>query len=358
MIYKKLSAFLLLSLATITPLQNSFGFSFKFSSDDEKRTYLYSVGSSTISPFMSTMSEEFSRTENLRNIDTKTPHVESAGTRNGFISFCEGVGYKYPDFVSASRPIDKSEIENCNKNNVNEIVEIKIGYDGIIIGNFKGSQKIKLSEEQIFLALAEKVLDKNTGHLIKNPYQKWSEIDSSLPKKDILVYGPPTSSGTRDVFIDLVMEDVCFKKKEFIEEYKDYESRKEQCAKIRSDGRFVESGENDNLIVQNLKNNPDSFGILGFNFLVVNKDIIQAAKINNIEPTFESISSKKYRLSRPLFVYFKREHLDLMPRMRDFIKEIISTETIGRKGYLLHSGLVALSNSEVKEVREKTLSQL
>ena len=358
MFNRKLLSISLVSLAFFIPVKNSFSFNFAFNSENEKRSHLYIVGSSTISPFMTSISEEFSRSQNLSNITTKTPHVESAGTRNGFISFCEGFGYQYPDFVSASRPIESNEIISCGKNGVSEAVEIKIGYDGIVIGNFKGSKKIKLTKEQIFLALAEKVLDKNTQKLINNPYQKWSEIDASLPATDILVYGPPLSSGTRDIFADLLMEEVCLKKQEFITAYTNYDLRKNQCSRIRNDGRFVESGENDNLIVQNLKNNPEAFGILGFNFLVVNSNLIQAVKINNVEPTFETISSKKYSLSRPLFVYFKKDHLKLMPQMKDFIKEIVSPETIGKKGYLLHVGLVALSDSELKEVRKNTLSKL
>lgn len=345
---------LLALLISFIPLKNGFSFSF----DKEKRSYLYVTGSSTISPLMASVSEEFSRTQNLNGIETKTPHVESIGTRNGFISFCEGIGYKYPDFVNASRHIDQSELDNCKKHGVNEVIEIKIGYDGIILGNFRKSAVTKLTKEQIFLALAEKVVDKKTHKIIDNPYKKWSEIDPSLPNRNILIYGPPATSGTRDVFIDMVMEESCFNKKEFVDNYPSYESRKAQCSKIRSDGKFIESGENDDLIVQNLKNNPDSLGILGFHFLVANQHLIKAVKINGIDPNFNNISSKKYQLSRPLFVYFKKENLNLMPQMKDFIKEIINPETIGKNGYLVHSGLVPLTDSDLEKVRNNIISQL
>lgn len=350
---KLLTTFLTLTIV-LTPIKNSFSFSF----GKEKRTYLYITGSSTVSPLITAISEEFSRTQNLSGIETKTPHVESIGTRNGFISFCEGIGDNYPDFANASRQIEKSELDLCKKHKINEVVEIKIGFDGIILGNFKGSTKIKLTKEQIFLALAEKVVDKKTRKLIDNPYKKWNEIDPSLPNKDIVIYGPPATSGTRDIFIDMVMEEICFSKKEFVANYPSYESRKKQCSKIRNDGKFIESGENDDLIVQNLKNNPDSVGILGFNFLIANQHLIKAIKIDNVEPSFDSISSKKYKLSRPLFVYFKKEHFKLMPQMKDFIKEMISPETIGKNGYLIHSGLVPLTDSDLEEVRKNTLSQL
>jgi phosphate transport system substrate-binding protein len=350
--------FLIAFLVFFAALQSSFAFDWGFNSKQEKRTYLYIVGSSTISPFMATISSEFSREQNLKNHSTEMPVVESTGTREGFKFFCEGVGEKYPDFVNASRPIEASELEECNKNGVKEIVAIKLGYDGIVIGNLIGSQKIKLTKEQIFLALAEKVYDNKTKKLVKNPYQTWNQIDAKLPATEIIFYGPPLTSGTRDVFVDLVMEEVCFGKKEFVDAYKDYQSRKKQCATMRADGRFIESGENDNLIISALKNNPKAFGVFGFNFLVANQTTIQPAKIDNISPSFNSIASKQYKLSRPLFVYFKKEHLNLMPEMREFVVEIVSTEVIGKKGYLLHSGLVALTDSELKQVRKNILSQL
>ncbi len=343
-------------LAVVMPLQDSSAFDFNIFKS--KRNYLHAVGSSTVSPFMASVSEEFNRTESLTNPDAITPVVESDGSTGGFRMFCSGVGYEYPDFANASRLMRENEMEDCHRNGAKEIVEIKIGYDGIVLANSLGSKKMKLTKEQIFLALAEKIYDAKTGQVISNPYQNWNEIDASLPKKKIKVYGPPLTSGTRDVFADIVLEEVCFMAKEFITALPDRDVRRRQCRKIRTDGNFVESGENDNLIVQKLKENPDALGIFGFNFLVVNKNIIQAVKIENIDPSFETIASKKYELARPLFVYFKKEHLNLMPQMRNFVKEIISEETIGKKGYLIHSGLIALSDKELQEVRRNTLAQL
>lgn len=353
---RNLSKITLLTLSlTSLSLESSSAFSLF---GPEKRTEIHVVGSSTVSPFMSAISEEFSRLQNLKNIPTKTPTVESTGTKEGLKQFCAGVGYDYPDFANASRPIRQKDIVNCSKNGIKEIGEIKLGYDGIVIGNSVGGKKIKLTKEQIFLALAAKVIDQKTGQLIDNPYSKWSDIDAKLPKNEILFYGPPLTSGTRDVFVEMVMEDVCFTNADLINAYKDESLRKHSCVAIRTDGKFVESGENDNLIIQNLKNNPHALGIIGFNFLIVNSKVIQAVKVDNVLPSFDTITSKKYELSRPLFVYFKREHLDLIPDMRDFIKEIISADTIGHNGYLYNSGLVALSDSELREVRRETLSQL
>lgn len=350
---KNISATLFLILASA---QSSAALDFNIFKS--QRNYIYLVGSSTVSPFMAAVSEEFRRTESLANPSAITPVVESDGSSTGFHMFCGGVGLKYPDFANASRVMKESELENCNKNGVKEIAEIKIGYDGIVLANSLRSKKMQLTRDQIFLALAEKIYDVKTGKIINNPYRNWSEIDPKLPKKKITVYGPPLTSGTRDVFADIVLEEVCFIKKEFVAQYPDRDVRRKQCRKIRSDGNFIESGENDDVIVQNLKENPDALGIFGFNFLVVNKKSIQAVSIDNILPSSETISSKKYELSRPLFVYFNKDHLKLMPQMADFIKEIVSEETIGDKGYLVRSGLIALSDNELQEVRKNTLAQL
>ncbi len=350
---KKFSFFAV--LAFFFAAQNASSFDLGF---PKKRSYLHVVGSSTVSPFLATIASEFSREQNIKNLPTEMPVVESTGTREGFKLFCQGVGTRYPDFVNASRPIEESETNQCAENGVKSIVEIKIGHDGIVIGNLIGSKKINLTKEQIFLALAQKVYDAKSQKLVDNFYQTWDQVDANLPKTPIKVYGPPLTSGTRDVFVELVMEDVCLKKKEFVDAYKDVKLRKKNCAAVRKDGRFIESGENDNLLIAKLKNDPNAFGIFGFNFLVANQTTIQAAKIDDISPTFKTIASKKYELSRPLFVYFKKEHLDLMPEMRQFIKEIISVEVIGDKGYLLHSGLIALTDSELQQVRKNILSQL
>jgi phosphate transport system substrate-binding protein len=349
-------AFSVLFLVSTT-FQSSQAFTWK-TCKSKDRNYIHIAGSSTISPLMTSVSEEFSRNQSLKNISTTTPFVESTGTINGFKAFCEGIGSKYPDFVNASLPIRKSDIDDCAKNGIHNIIEIKLGYDGIIFGNIIGNQKIRLSREQIFLAIAEKVPDSKSGKLVPNFYKTWNEIDPKLPKSEILVYGPPLTSGTRNVFADIVLEESCLTKKEFLKAYPEFKSRKEQCHKLRDDKRFVESGENDQLILNNLKNNSHAFGIFGFNFLIANSQTLQAAPIDKISPNFSSIASKKYALSRPLFVYFKKENLDVAPHVKEFINEIINPETIGQNGYLVNHGLIPLSNSELDEVRANILSKL
>ena len=193
---------------------------------------------------------------------------------------------------------------------------------------------------------------------MNNFYETWNQIDPTLPKIKILVYGPPLTSGTREVFADIILEEVCFRKKEFVENYPDYESRKKQCRAFRKDGKFIESGENDRVIIENLKSDPDAFGIFGFNFLIENQKTIQAVAIAGTLPSYKNIASRQYKFSRPLFVYFKKEHLNLVVPMRDFVREIISEETLGRKGYLLNSGLVPLSDEELLDIRQEILPQL
>lgn len=324
----------------------------------KKRDYIYLVGSSTISPLMAAVAEEFSRSKAASGAPIQTPIVESSGSVAGFKAFCLGVGSQYPDFVNASRAMEKSEIENCYKNGVRNIGEIKIGYDGIVIANAKNAKKLDLNKEQIFAALAEKIYDYKSKSMIKNPYKFWDEIDRKLPHMEIVFYGPPASSATRDVFIDMIMETTCMEKAEIIGSFSSYDEMKKQCHKIRNDGVFIASGENDDNILRSLRTNNNALGIFGFNFLVVNPDKIQPVKIDGQYPTYETISSKKYDLSRPLFVYFKKDHLDLIPQMRDFIHEIINAETIGQKGYLVHNGLVPQGNAELLQLKKEILPQL
>jgi len=346
--YKSLMFFSLIT-------QSAWSFDLFGNSSDSDRSYIHGVGSSTISPLMAAVSEEFGRIHAEKGLIVETPVVESTGTIEGIKIFCGGVGKKYPDFVSASRPIHKDEIRNCNSNGVKEIIEIKIGYDGIVLVGSKSGAKINLTEEQIFMALAKRVVDVKSGKLVKNHYKKWNEIDAKLPNKEILVYGPPATSGTRDVFIDIVMTSVCFSNKNLMVAYPDEEKRKAECTPIRTDGHFVESGENDSLVLKNLKENSDAFAIVGFNFLVSNKNFVQSVKIDGVEANFANISSKKYVLSRPLYVYFKKENLVVVPRIGEFIKELIGKETLGSKGYLINSGLVPLSDKEVLSLQKNIL---
>lgn len=309
------------------------------------------VGSSTVYPFVTVIAEEFGRKTAF-----KTPVVESTGTGGGFKLFCLGSGDGHPDISNASRAIKNSEKELCKKNGVNNVVEVKIGYDGIVIANSKASKKITLSTNQVFKALGRKV--PKDGKLIDNPYKKWNQIDSSLPDIKIEVYGPPPTSGTRDAFVELVMEKACKNRSEFKAAYPDKKERKKACHLIREDGHFIEAGENDNLIVQKLLNNTSALGIFGYSFLDQNMENIQASVVDGYEASFANISNGNYPVSRPLFVYVKGDHVDVTPGLKDFVKELISDNAIGSEGYLSYKGLIPLPNNEKEKLQENVKTKI
>jgi phosphate transport system substrate-binding protein len=315
------------------------------------RNHIAIVGSSTVYPFMAIIAENFGR-----DTDFRTPIIESTGTGGGFKFFCSGIGYEFPDFVNASRPIKKSELEKCQSNKINP-QEIKIGYDAIVLASSTEGTKYNLTSEQIFLAIAENVPDKS-GKMVKNFYQNWNEIDTELPATPIAIYGPPSTSGTRDAFVELIMLKSCDKIQDFIKYYPDQNIRHKKCQIIRTDGIFMEAGENDNLIVQKLKNNHQALGIFGYSFLQENKKYIQPANIDNSEPTFKNILSNNYKISRPLFIYYKPEHLNLIKGEKEFIQEIVNRKTIGKNGYLLQTGLLPLSDQEIAKMEEELLKDL
>jgi phosphate transport system substrate-binding protein len=261
-----------------------------------------------------------------------TPVVESTGTGGGMKLFCAGVGEGTPDFTNASRAIKDSELKACLEAGATP-VQIKVGFDGIVLANSKQGPAIDLSKEQIFAALAKNVVV--DGSVVANPNVNWSDIDSSLPATKIEVLGPPPTSGTRDAFVELVMEEAC---QEGIEE--------DACTEIREDGAFIEAGENDNLIVQKLEANPDAFGIFGFSFLDQNADKLQGSKIGGIDPTFDNIASGEYGVSRSLFIYAKKEHVGVIPGMEEFIAEYTSDAAWGPEGYLADKGLIPLPDDE------------
>lgn len=330
---------LLLLLPNLAFGANSLDTLFKSS----QRSHIQIVGSSTVYPFVATISETFGRETKF-----KTPIVEATGTGGGFKLFCSGIGYEFPDFVNASRKIKPSEKEKCAKNNIN-VGEIKIGYDGIVLANSNNGQKYNLTKSQIFLALSAKVPNEK-DELVDNFYKNWQEIDKNLPNIKIAIYGPPSTSGTRDAFVELVMLDACIKNPIFIKNYSDEKVLHKKCQIIRSDGAFIEAGENDNLIVQKLKNDKNALGIFGFSFLQENQNSIQPSLINNTVPSLENIVSEVYKISRPLYIYYKKEHLNLIGGMKEFIAEIVNKNTLGNEGYLLQTGLIPLSNQEIEKI--------
>ena len=317
------------------------------------RDYISIVGSSTVYPFATVVAEQFGKTTKF-----KTPKIESTGTGGGFKLFCSGVGVQYPDITNASRRIKDTEIDTCAKNGVKDIAEVEIGYDGIAIANSKQAKHYTLTLKDLYLALAKNVSDPSgQPKLVPNPYKKWNELDPKLPDTRIEVLGPPPTSGTRDAFVELVMDPGC-KEFGFLKdmEKSDPNAFKAACGTIREDGAYIEAGENDNLIVQKLEANPNALGIFGYSFLEENLDKIQGSHINGMQPTYENISSGKYPVSRPLFFYVKKAHVGTIPGIKEYIAEFVSDKAIGPEGYLTDKGLIALSQAKLKAARTRALN--
>jgi phosphate transport system substrate-binding protein len=305
------------------------------------------VGSSTVFPFSAAVAEQFGRMTEF-----KTPVVESTGSGGGLKLFCAGVGLEHPDIANSSRRIKASEVESCRKSGVTEIVEIEIGFDGIVLANSRSSQRFSLTVDQIFRALAKQI--PVNGKLVPNPNETWKDVDASLPDARIEVLGPPPTSGTRDAFVELAMEAGALHS-EMLAALKKSDEKAFQAAAhaIREDGPYVEAGENDNLIVQKLQANPLALGVFGFSFLDQNEDQLQGSVVDGVEPTFENIATGKYSISRSLYFYVKKAHIGQVPGIREFVAEFTSDRAAGGDGYLADKGLSPLPARELQVVRTR-----
>lgn len=314
------------------------------------------VGSSTVFPFTTTVAETFSKKTNFR-----APVVESTGTGGGMKLFCGGVGVEHPDMTNASRAIKASEVELCAANGVNQIIELRVGFDGIVLANDKNSPTMDLTKQQLFQALAMNLpTGTDDGEVVwsANNNVTWNDVDSGLPNTRIEVLGPPPTSGTRDAFVELAMEAGCKAMLKSLDVKYDKKKHKSNCHSMRQDGHFIEAGENDNLIIQKLTANPQAYGIFGFSFLDQNADKVQGSKISGVEPTFEAIADGSYPVSRSLFVYIKGEHLNVRPGMKEFVAEYISEAASGESGYLTDRGLIPLPQQEHQSQRDKIGQEL
>jgi len=301
------------------------------------RDQIQVVGSSTVYPFSTIVAERFGNKGNF-----KTPVIESTGTGGGMKLFCQGVGSDNPDISNASRAMKPSEWENCQAAGVTDIIEVAFGNDGIAFASSVKGPKLNLTRKQLWMALAE--------HGPKPA--KWKEIDPALPDAEIIVLVPPPTSGTRDAWNSLVMSKGC------PTEIK--EKDKKSCEVLREDGAAVEAGENDTLIVQKLEANPRAFGIFGFSYLENNLDKIQAADIEGMAISLESIQDYSYPISRPLYFYVKKAHIGVIPGLQEYLLEFTSEDAIGPEGYLIDTGLVPLDDESRAKVRSdaKTLATM
>lgn len=288
------------------------------------------VGSSTVFPFAKKVSELAGQA----NAGMAAPLIESTGSGSGFKLFCNGVGSQHPDVTNASRRMKASELETCIKNGVTDVVEIQVGLDGIAFASAQGGIMMNLTPKMIYEALAANPYGKPQSN------QTWADVDPSLPADPILVYGPPSSSGTRDALKELVLEAGC-KSDPAMKALKDSDEDKydQICTEVRSDGKYVDQAENDNLIVQKITNSPKAIGVFGYSYLEENLSKVQGLPMNGVEPTYDNISSFAYPGARPLFMYVKKQHLDNIKGLREYVTEW--TKHWGKDGALAKIGFVA-----------------
>ncbi len=310
----------------------------------QAREQLRIVGSSTVFPFVAAAAEQYSEKSG-----DKAPIVESIGTGAGMIEFCKGIGVQYPDMVNASRQMKDSERKICLEHGVKEITELPIGMDGIVIAGSTEQEAFNLTLKDLFLALAKQV--PVNGELADNPYTRWTQINKDLPDVKIEMYGPKSTSGTRDAFVEMVMEVACIDVPEFVKAYPEKKFRKHACHTMREDGAYIEAGENDNLIVQKLALNPKALGIFGYSYLEQNSDKVLAHPIEGVEPEFELISDGSYPVARSLFVYLKNAHVAAVKGLKPFAQELVSEDAVSEDGYLSDKGLISHTDEKQTEIR-------
>ena len=314
------------------------------------RDQIQIVGSSTVFPFSTSVAEQFGQKTSF-----KTPVVESTGSGGGMKLFCAGVGENTPDITNASRRIKEKEFKLCGDNGVTP-VEVKIGFDGIVMANAKSGPEMNITREQIFLALAKEIPGPD-GKMIPNPNKNWSDVDPSLPNIKIEVLGPPPTSGTRDAFAEIALEGGA-KKIEVLAALRkeDKKAFKKIAHAVREDGAYIEAGENDNLIIQKLEANANAFGVFGFSFLDQNADKVKGAVVEGNAPEFEKIAAGDYPISRSLYFYVKKEHVGVIPGIEEYVAEFTAESTWGPDGYLADKGLIPLPDADRKSVSDSANS--
>ena len=312
-----------------------------------QRNGIWAAGSSTVFPFATRVAENFGR----NNPEGAPPRVEALGTGGGIQAFCQGVGPSTPDIANASRQMKQSEFDKCAENGVTEIIELKIGYDGIVVATARDGNSFNFELNDLYEGLAKEVPGPN-GTFVLNPARTWNEINPALPNQRIQVYGPPPTSGTRDAFLELGMTPGAklVPATAAIED-QDPDRFEALAHTVREDGVWVDSGENDNAILQTLTRTPGSLGVFGYSFLEQNMDTVKAETIDGVYPTPENISNGTYPLARSLYIYVKKAHFGVTPGLQEFLIEFTSEAAVGRGGYLQDRGLVPLPEAELVQQR-------
>jgi phosphate transport system substrate-binding protein len=306
------------------------------------RDSIRAVGSSTVFPFAKAVAESLTRS----NPAIKSPIIESTGTGGGIKLFCSGVGAATPDIANASRRMKADEFATCKANGVTEVIEIQIGLDGLAFASAKGGLTMNLTPATIYKALAANPFGK------PQTAQTWRDVDPSLPAQPILVYGPPSTSGTRDALKELVLQKGCETDPAMKAMKDSNEAEYERvCTEVRNDGAYVDQGEQDNLIVQKIENNPRAVGVFGYSYLEENADRLQALPVDGVAPTYENIVSFKYSNARPLYIYVKKAHLDAIPGLKDYLAEWtklwVADGTLAKIGLVPSSADAMAANAKI-----------
>ncbi len=301
------------------------------------REQIRAVGSSTVYPFAKAVADALAKS----NTEFKSPIIESTGTGAGMKLFCAGVGVQHPDIANASRRIKKSEFDDCQKNGVKDIVEVQVGLDGIAFAEAKGGIGIALTQADVYKALAANPFGK------PNTAKTWADVNPKLPALPILVYGPPSTSGTRDALKELILMKGC-DTDPAMKALKDSDKAQHEkiCTEVRNDGAYVDAGENDNLIVQKLEANPKAIGVFGFSYLEENMDKLKGLSMNGVQPTYASISDFSYPGARPLYIYVKAAHVGAIKGLKEFVAQWAASW--GKDGLLAKQGMV-VSPADVQE---------
>ncbi len=295
------------------------------------RDHITVVGSSTVYPFTTAIAEAMVN----NNPDMRAPVIEATGTGSGVKLFCAGIGPQFPDVLDASRRIRKSEWDSCVANGVKEVLEVQVGVDGVALAESNNGPKLALSARDIYMALSANPMGK------PNVARMWSDVNPALPRLPIQVFGPPSTSGTRDALVELIMVPACEAALPQVKALKDGDKDRYEdiCTRIRDDGAYVDKGENDNLIVQNLSTNPNAIGIFGYSYLEENAGRLHGAPIDGVAPTYDSIASGRYPGARPLFIYVKKAHIRPIPGMADFLRQYAASWN--PDGPLTRRGMIA-----------------
>lgn len=322
----------------------------------QARDQVQVAGSSTVLPYASIVAEAFGE-----NTDFPTPVVESGGSSAGLARFCEGVGENTIDIANASRAIREGEVAACAENGVTDIMEVRIGYDGIVFASqIDGPAFNAFTPSDIFNALAPKVMV--DGELVDNPHSMWSDFNSDLPEAEILAFIPGTKHGTREVFEEKVVAAGCEATgamEAMMAAGMSEDDAEDACLEVRTDGRSVDIDGDYTETLASIDANENAIGVFGLAFYENNTDKLKVATMSGVAPSTETIASGEYPVSRPLFFYIKKAHIGVIPGLKEFAEFFVSDALAGPSGPLANYGLVSdpeLAATQASISSEETLN--